>query len=102
MTTKKVPRLLTGAKTTTRARFCLSPVYHKMRPCTSRRTSRTPWLRGAGGGRSKLRKLTMEQAREIRRRWADGTASQAAMGREYGLSTGAIFALVHNKTYKAE
>ena len=58
--------------------------------------------KGRWGGRSKLRKLTMEQALEIRRRWADGTASQAAMGREYGLSTGAIFALVHNKTYKAE
>ena len=50
----------------------------------------------AGGGR---RRLTPEQAQEIRRRHAAGE-SQSALGRRYGISQAAIWQIIERVSYR--
>lgn len=50
----------------------------------------------AGGGR---RRLTPEQAQEIRRRHAAGE-SQSALGRRYGISQAAIWLIIERVSYR--
>src|SRR5262245_61772042 len=54
-----------------------------------------PQSRGGGTGA----KLTPGRVRAIRRRHAAGE-SQAALAREYGLRPGAVWRLVHRRTWK--
>jgi hypothetical protein len=45
-------------------------------------------------------KVTADQVREIRRRYAAGGVSQTALGREFGLSQHSIWQIVRNVTWK--
>lgn len=46
-------------------------------------------------------KLTKRQVASLRRRYAKGMASQAALAREYGISAAAVSRLVRGRTYDA-
>ncbi len=48
------------------------------------------------------RKLTMEQAREIRSKYKTGDYLQRGLAKEYGINYGNISKLLLNKTYKEE
>ena len=48
--------------------------------------------------RFRNRKLTMEQAKEIRKEWAEGTQIKI-LASKWGVSTVAIGGIVHNRTY---
>ena len=52
------------------------------------------------GERSASAKLTAQQAREIRTRYAQGGISQSALGREYGLCQATIRELIIGETWK--
>ena len=48
---------------------------------------------------NRVRKLTFEDAEEIRRRYADGE-SQKTLGKEYGLSRSSVGEIVRRETYR--
>ncbi len=47
-------------------------------------------------------KLTMEQADEIRRRYAAGEGSQHKLAREFKIGQATVYCIVNNKTYVEE
>lgn len=51
------------------------------------------------GHKAPNRKLTSEQAEEIRTEYNKGNYTQKQLGVKYGLSQDSIFHIVHNKTY---
>lgn len=65
------------------------------------------WAKGRGsyqggphGEAAGLAKLTAEIVRDIRRRYASGGISSIALAAEYGVTSGAILAVVHRRTWK--
>jgi len=55
--------------------------------------------RSTRGDRNGNAKLTEEDIRDIRRRAGKGK-SQRALAREYGVSEGTIWGIIHRKTWK--
>jgi len=51
---------------------------------------------------NKLSKLTMEQAEEIRRRYAAGEGSQHKLAREFKIGQATVYSIVNNKKYVKE
>lgn len=52
----------------------------------------------AAKGRGRLSRLTQAQVREIRHRYATGTVSMAALGREFGCDSGHICRIVNHES----
>lgn len=80
---------------------------------TNAENNRDSWAKGRQPSRAVPRhsrygekapraKLTNKQAREIRSRYKKDGITQAALGREYGISGSAICNLIHGKTYAEE
>lgn len=47
-----------------------------------------------------VKRLTPEQVREIRRRYATGEESHATIGKDYGLTFASVRNIVNRQTYK--
>lgn len=51
------------------------------------------------GARCYIAKLTEEQVREIRTKYASGQYSMSMLGRMYGVALGTIFPIIHRRTW---
>lgn len=74
----------------------------KLRVAARNRSEETKKKMGAKKENHYKAKLTMDKAREIRRLYAEGNWTHRGLAKEYGVSFGAISALLQGKTWREE